>query len=137
MKPEFSAVRQMSEGLTASGMPEQQANAVMEAISTGMQAFSVTPEMLHEEILPIKAQLGDLKARVSALETRVGNLEVRMSSLESRVSELSVEVRDLAKIMHAGFEAVNARIFWLIVALLGTMGAMMASMITVLVTNNG
>ncbi len=129
MEPEFSAVKHMTDGMKAAGMPDDQANAVTEAISTGIQMFAVTPEMLHEELAPIKDQLGELRIRVE-------KLEIRMTNLENRVSELSAEVRDLAKTMHTGFEAINARIFWLIVAVLGTMGAMMASMITVLVTNN-
>ncbi len=121
MKSEILAAKQMTEGMTAAGMPEKQATAVTEAISNGIQKFSVTPDMLHEEIQPIKVQLNAL--------------EIRITNLENRFNEFREEFKALREKMDSGFEAINARIFWLIVAVLGTMGAMMASMITVLVTN--
>ncbi len=101
MKSEILAAKQMTEGMTAAGMPEKQANAVMEAISTGMQTFSVTPDMLHEEIQPIKGQL-------NALELRITNLELRITNLENRFNEFREEFKALREKMDSGFEAINA-----------------------------
>ena len=128
MKPELQAVQEMTDGLTATGMPDDQAGAVVHAIAEGIQSFAVTPLKLQEELAPIRSDLESLKNRVSALEIRVG-------ALETSVENLSVEVRNLSNKMDAGFESVNSRMFWLTIALLGTQGAMIAAMISVLLTN--
>lgn len=128
MKSEILTVQGMTEGLTATGMPEDQASTVVQAIAEGIQSFAVTPAKLQQELAPIKRSLSDLETRVSVLESRV-------DELSASVSDLTKNVRDLANKMDAGFESINSRIFWLTMAVLGTMGAMLAAMLSVLITS--
>ena len=121
MKSEFIAVQEMTEGLTATGMPDDQAGAVVQAIAEGIQSFAVTPLKLREELAPIRSDLAEIQLRVGVLE--------------SRVDELSVDLRNFANKMDAGFESVNSRIFWLTIALLGTQGAMIAAILSVLLSS--
>lgn len=121
MNSEVLTVQSTAEGLTATGMPENQANAVLQAIAKGVQFSAVMPARLKAELAPIKRSLGYLLSCVGVLE--------------SRINELSQNVRDLANEMHAGIESINSRIFWLIMAVLGTMSNQLAATLTVPMTN--
>ena len=120
------AVQQMTEGMRSSGLEEVQANAVVQAIAEGVKAFSVTPEVLRQELAPFANKSDGLEARLGQLENRLERLETRVDALHDKVDALVVAV-----------DTLSSRMFWLTITLLGTMGAMLAAMASVLFMGAG